>query len=104
LQIKTGDRVKIVRGEYRGIFGRVTRVDENAVAVYMESQGFEEDILVDSVRRAFRIGDQVTILYGTHTGSTGWVVDVLQGSVKVFNVEKGFEVYKFNRRSSSLTY
>ena len=104
LQIKTGDQVKIVRGEYRGIFGRVTRVDEKAVAVYMESQGFEEDILVDSVRRAFRIGDQVTILCGTHAGTTGWVVDILQGSVKVFNVEKGFEVCKFNRRSSSLTY
>ena len=104
LQIKTGDRVKVVRGEYRGIFGRVTSVDEKAVAVYMESQGFEEDILVDSVRRVFRIGDQVMILCGTHAGSTGWVVDVLQGSVKVFNVKKGFEVCKFNRRSSSLTY
>ena len=79
-------------------------MDEKAVAVYMESQGFEEDILVDSVRRVFRIGDQVMILCGTHAGSTGWVVDVLQGSVKVFNVEKGFEVCKFNRRSSSLTY
>jgi transcription elongation factor SPT5 len=104
LQIKTGDRVKIVRGEYRGIFGRVTRVDEKAVAVYMESQDLEEDILVDSVRRVFRIGDQVTILCGTHAGSTGWVVAVLQGSVKVFNVEKGFEVCNFNCRSSSLTY
>ena len=96
LQIKTGDQVKIVRGEYRGIFGQVTRVDEKVVAVYTESQGFEEDILVDSVQRAFQIGDQVMILCGAHAGSTSWVVDVLQGSVKVFNVEKGFEVCKFN--------
>jgi ribosomal protein L24 len=104
LQIKTGDRVKVTRGEYRGIFGQVTRVDEKAVAVYMESQGLEEEILVDSVRRVFRIGDEVRILCGTHVGSTGWVVDVLQGSVKVLNVEKGFEVCKFNRLSSLLTY
>ena len=103
-QINTGDRVKVIRGEYRGIFGKVTRVDEKAVAVYMESQGFEEDILVDSVRRVFRIGDQVMILRGTHAGSTGWVVDVLPGSVKVLNVEKSFEVCKINRRSSPLTY
>jgi len=104
LQVNIGDRVKVVRGEYRGIFGRVTRVDEKAVAVYMESQGLEEEILVDSVRRVFRIGDEVMILRGTHTGSTGWIVDVLQGSVSVLNVEKGFEVCKSNRRSNSLTY
>ena len=104
LQINTGDRVKIFRGDYRGIFGRVTRVDEKAVAVYMESQDIEEEIPVDSVQRVFRIGDEVMILRGTHAGSSGWVVGVLQGSVKVLNVEKGFEVCRFNCRSSSLIY
>jgi ribosomal protein L24 len=88
--------VKVVRGEYQGIFGRVTRVDEKAIVVYMESQGLEDEILVDSVRRAFQISDEVMILRGTHAGSTGWVVDVLQGSVKILNVAIGFEVRKFN--------
>ena len=70
----------------------------------MESQGLEEEILLDSIRRSFRIGDQVMILRGTHVGRTGWVVDVLQGSVKIINVEKGFEVCEVNRRPSPLTY
>ena len=104
LQIKAGDWVKVIRGDYRGIFGRVTRVDEKAVAVYVESQGLEEEILVDSVRRVFRIGDQVKILRGAHAGSTGWVVDVLRGSVKVLNIEKSFEVCKINCHSRLLTY
>ena len=79
-------------------------MDEKAVAVYMESQGLEEEILVDSVRRVFRIGDQVKILRGAHAGSTGWVVDVLRGSVKVLNIEKSFEVCKINCHSRLLTY
>lgn len=60
--------------------------------MYMESQGLEEGILVDSVRRVLQFGDEARILRGTPVGNTGWIVDVLQGSVKILNVEKGFEV------------
>ena len=66
LQINIGNRVEVVRGEYQGIFGQVTRGEEKAVAVYMESQGLEEEILVDSIQRVFWIGDQVMILCGAH--------------------------------------
>jgi ribosomal protein L24 len=90
--IKLHDRVKVMVGEYRGLFGRVVHVDSFEVGIYLESQDQTEAFAPSSVRLMFRTGDEVRILHGIHQGVTGWVVDVYEDTVKVLNLEKCLEV------------
>ncbi len=90
--IKLHDRVKVILGEYRGLFGRVVHVDDREVAVYLESQDQTERLPSDSVRLIFRTGDEVRISHGIHQGVIGWVVNVYEDMVNVLNLEKGLEV------------
>jgi len=90
--IKLHDRVKVILGEYRGLFGRVMHVDDREVAVYLESQDQTERLPSDSVRLIFRTGDEVRISHGIHQGVIGWVVNVYEDMVNVLNLEKGLEV------------
>ena len=54
--IKLHDRVKVILGEYWGLFGRVMHVDHLEVAVYLESQD-QTEIL--PLRLIFCTGDEV---------------------------------------------
>ncbi|KAF8972603.1 hypothetical protein BDZ97DRAFT_1614070, partial [Flammula alnicola] len=75
-QVKLHDRVKVVRGEYRGLLGQVQDVREDEIAVYLSTQDLTEYVLRTDVRLAFRVGDEVRVLDGPNSGLTGWVVDV----------------------------
>jgi len=91
--VKLHDRVKVVVGEYRGLFGRVVDLDDFEVGVYLESQDQVETLASSSVRLTFRTGDEVKITSGIHQGTTGWVVAVYEDAVTILNLEKSLEVF-----------
>ncbi|KAF8960609.1 hypothetical protein BDZ97DRAFT_1921993 [Flammula alnicola] len=90
-QVKLHDRVKVVRGEYRGLLGQVEDVGENEIAVYLSTQDLTENVLRTDVRLAFRVGDEVRVLDGPNSGLTGWVVDIFDDRMKILNMEKQAE-------------
>jgi len=90
--VKLHDRVKVVVGEYRGLFGRVVHLDDFEVGVYLESQDQIETLASGSVRLTFCVGDEVKISCGIHQGTTGWVIAVGEDTVTILNLEKGLEV------------
>ena len=92
LKISTGSHVHIVRGEFRGLLGRVTNVGENEVTVFIDSLNHIQEMLKSSVRTAYRIGDEVQICNGDLRGSVGWIVNIQDQTVTVVNVDKDMEV------------
>ena len=90
--IKLHDRVKVVVGEYRGLFGRVVHVNDFEVGVYLESQDQMETLASSSVRLMFLAGDEVKISSGIHQGTTGWVVAAYEDTVTVQNLQNFLEV------------
>ena len=95
--IKLHDRVKVVVGEYRDLFGRVVHLDDFEVGVYLESQDQIETVASSSVRLMFVAGDEVKVSSGIHQGTTGWVVAAYEDTVTIQNLENLLEaLHLFN--------
>ena len=74
-----GDKVKIIAGDLKGLYGTVIEVNENAVKVQpiAEIYNFESiDFLTCEIVKVFMLGDHVEILHGKHKGLTGSVIKV----------------------------
>ena len=90
--IRLHDRVKVVVGEYRGLFGRVVHLDDFEVGVYLESQDQIETLASSSVRLMFVAGDEVKVSSRIQQGTTGWVVAAYEDTVTIQNLENLLEV------------
>ena len=92
LKIKTGCRVAVVQGEFRGLLGRITDAAENEVTVFIDSLDHVQQMSIAAVRTTYRIGDEVQVCNGNHQGSVGWIVDVQEQTVTVVNAALDMEV------------
>lgn len=69
----TGDNVKVVSGQLKGLVGKVTESSDDTVAIeFMEIDRFSTvSVPAHDVRKRFQIGDQVRVLFGAHCGAVG---------------------------------
>lgn len=91
------DRVKIVKGGFKGSEGVVvTKEQENVRIRSSMSMGIEEgeEMLVGirEVKRCFEIGSNIVIRLGTGRGRRGMIVDVLSAEVVMLETDTREEV------------
>jgi len=74
-----GDKVKIISGDLKGLYGHVIEVNDNAVRVQpnVEMYNFDNiDFLPSEIVKVFMLGDHIEILAGKYKGLTGSVIKV----------------------------
>lgn len=74
-----GDKVKIISGDLKGLYGQVIEVGDNAVKVQpiIEMYNLDAiDFMPSEIVKVFMLGDHVEILSGKYKGLTGSVVKV----------------------------
>jgi len=89
--VEINDRVKVLRGPFRGLLGRVTGLTGNEVEVHLPSQDLIEHIRVWELAREFRVGDRVRARVENNE-TIGWVTMVSDSHLSVFDAEKWSEV------------
>lgn len=90
--MKVGDRVKVVMGEYSGLVGELTEVTDEEVKVYLPSQDITEDIRKNNVRAYYQVGDQVKVVCGQYSGLIAWIISIAPDTLRIVNIEKETEV------------
>ena len=86
------DCVKVLRGPFRGLLGRVTGLASEEVEVYLPSQDLNECVRVWELTREFRVGDHVRARVGNNE-TIGWVMIVSNSDLSVFDAAKWSEVH-----------
>ncbi|KIM43798.1 hypothetical protein M413DRAFT_53813, partial [Hebeloma cylindrosporum] len=71
-KVEVDDRVKVLRGPFRGLLGKVTSLAGEEVDVYLPSQDLHERVRVWELAREFRVGDRVRARVGNDE-TMGWV-------------------------------
>jgi hypothetical protein len=85
------DRVKVLRGPFRGLLGKVTSLTDDEVEVYLPSQDLLEHVRVWELAREFRVGDRVRARVENEE-TIGWVTMVSDSHLSVFDNAKWSEV------------
>lgn len=96
-RVEINDRVKVLRGTFRGLLGKVTSFTGDEVEVYLPSQDLVERVMVWELAREFRVGDRVRARVENEE-TIGWVTMVSDSHLSVFDKAKWSEV-----RSSWIT-
>jgi transcription elongation factor SPT5 len=107
--IMEGDRVRVVSGTFKGGWGRTSEVKLTSVSLIWEGDTQDvREVLIEDVRRLFRLGDSVRILYGPHRGDQGFIVHLDADEVVVYKRHSagvsddrlgGYEVSEFLARN-----
>lgn len=79
--IKLHDRVKILRGVFVDLVGRVVDIDTYEVAVHFPSRHTQERFSRRELRLEFHIGDQILFMGTENRGKKAWVVGRTDGTV-----------------------
>ena len=92
--LRVDDRVEITEGEWKGMLGKVTNVDDDKVDV----QPFDHDPKLGGdfriklrpvqIRRIFKIGDYIRVRNGNHTGKQGYVVNITNRTLEFVKWDK----------------
>jgi len=90
-KVEINDRVKVLRGPFRGLLGRVTGLTGDEVEVHLPSQDLIEHVRVWEVAREFRVGDRVRARVENNE-TIGWVTMVSDSHLSVFDAAKWSEV------------
>jgi hypothetical protein len=96
-KVEIDDHIKVLRGPFRGLLGKVTGLAGEEVEVYLPSQDLNERVRVWELAREFRVGDRVRARVGNDE-TIGWVTMVSNSHLSVFDAAKWSEV-----RWSSIT-
>lgn len=99
--IKSGDRVRVIRGAYIGTLGEITEVLDMTVKVFNREKDEVIEIPTPDVRRAFTLADYVKVTHGLNRGIEGFVVALDDHCVSIFSLPseddlEGKEVSEFN--------
>ncbi len=82
-----GDKVKVIKGEVKGLTGKVDSHQDKIVKLYADIEGynqlleFPEDFLV----KEFLPGDRVKVVVGPHAGKYGLIVKIEDESASIFS-------------------
>ena len=90
-KVVVNDRVKVLRGPFRGLLGTVTSLTGDEVEVHLPSQDLIEPVRVWELTREFRVGDRVRVKVGSDE-AIGWVTLVSGSYLSVFDTAKWSEV------------
>lgn len=77
-----GDKVEVLRGEYRGLQGRVTELSELTIGVYntgSPTSPFTQkniDIPREEIRRVLSVGDHIIVKAGPSKGRVGLIISL----------------------------
>ena len=82
-----GDKVKVVKGELKGITGKVDSHLERYVKIYADIEGFGDllEFTEDFLVKEFLPGDLVKAVIGPHAGKHGLIVKVEEESASIFS-------------------
>ena len=90
-KVEIDDRIKVLRGPFRGLLGKVTGLAGEEVDVYLPSQDLNERVRVWELAREFGVGDRVRARMGNDE-TIGWVTMVSNSNLSVFDSTKWSEV------------
>ena len=85
------DRIKVLRGPFHGLLGKVTGLASEEVEVYLPSQDLNECVRIWELAREFSVGDHVRMRVGNDE-TIGWVMMVSNSQLSVFDAVKWSEV------------
>lgn len=93
--IEKGDKVRIIKGDMRGLVGVVIETDDRKVKIscdhdFIPTEGM--DFMPDEVEKMFEVGDHVEILNGKHKGLTGDVIKVVDNVCHIISEDKTEEM------------
>lgn len=72
LQIQSGDRVKVVDGQFKNCKGYIQNINDGFVLLKTEeAKPFEIKVRTFQVRKSFKIGESVRIIQGSRAGQQG---------------------------------
>ncbi len=86
-KVEINDRVKVLRGPFRGLLGKVASLTGDEVEVHLPSQDLLERVRVWELAREFRVGDRVSARVGNDE-TIGWVTMVSDSHLSVFDIAK----------------
>ncbi|EDR07740.1 uncharacterized protein LACBIDRAFT_298242 [Laccaria bicolor S238N-H82] len=69
------DAVKIIEGDKKGLFGRISKIKGNEADVFLPENGLTSTLPLSSLRKNIKVGDAVRVTAGVHQGFIGWVVN-----------------------------
>lgn len=85
--VRVRDEVTVMKGNLRGIEGRVTTMKEDVLQIKVAGKGDSGetvyDVNMEEVRRVFRQGDHVQVCIGKNLGRRGIVIEVGETDVTV---------------------
>ncbi len=90
-KVEINNRVKVLRGPFRFLLGKVASLAGDEVEVHLPSQDLMMRVKVWELAREFRVGDRVSAQVGNHQ-MIGWVTMVSDSHLSVFDVAKWSEV------------
>ena len=90
-KVEIDDCIKVLRGPFCGLLGKVTGLTGEEVEVYLPSQDFNEYVRIWELTREFRVGDCVRTRVGNNE-TIGWVTMVSNSQLSVFDAAKWSEV------------
>jgi transcription elongation factor SPT5 len=81
--LSVNDRIKIIKGELKGLRGIITSKDVNSVQVHLrkdDNDALNEDQLLEvpahQIHKSFSVGDYVRVRLGVHAGKSGFIVNM----------------------------
>ncbi|KAJ3517707.1 hypothetical protein NLJ89_g344 [Agrocybe chaxingu] len=86
------DRVRVVRGTFRGLLGSVISLGQSDAEISLPSLDLVETLPACDLRKAFAVGDSVVAISGQHEGMKGWIVKLFFGAATIMNMEAYREV------------
>ncbi|CAA7271052.1 unnamed protein product [Cyclocybe aegerita] len=86
------DRVRILRGAFRGLLGVIMSVQAHQTEVFIPSQDLTDIFSFLELRKVFQVGDSVRVVSGEHRANTGWVVELVEDEVIVLNMQRYDEI------------
>jgi len=86
-KVEINDRVKVLRGPFHGLLGKVASLTGDEVEVHLPSQDLLERVRVWELARDFRVGDRVSTRVGKDQ-TIGWVTMVSDSQLSVFDIAK----------------
>ena len=90
-KVEINDHVKILRGPFRGLLGKVMSLTGDEVDVHLPSQDLLACVSVWELAREFRVGDRVRARVGKDE-TIGWVTMVSDSHLSLFDAAKWSEV------------
>ena len=91
-KVEIDDCIKVLRGLFHGLLGKVTGLAGEEVEVYLPSQDLNECVRIWELTREFRVGDRVRTRVGNDK-MIGWVMMVSNSQLSVFDTAKWSEVH-----------